>query len=68
MNVCGVANRWCSNLAEIISKTIAKLTKFRECNCLPACTSIEYNANIDQVQFDMEAIKRVGHLNANKSR
>lgn len=29
-----------------------------KCDCLPACTSIEYNANIDHVEFDETAVYR----------
>lgn len=30
-----------------------------KCNCLQACTSISYNANIDRAKFDMEGMLKL---------
>lgn len=58
MPICGAANIKCYNEAEDdllkqdfmegLSKTVEK----KGCNCLPACTSITYDAEISQARFD----------------
>lgn len=29
-----------------------------KCNCLPACVSVEYDADIDYIKYDVEILKR----------
>lgn len=33
-----------------------------ECNCLPACTSIEYDVNIERAKFDWIAIMEASNM------
>lgn len=39
----------------------------KACNCLPSCTSIDYNPVIDRVKFDKAAIGLTSKRNANVS-
>lgn len=40
---------------------------FEACNCLPSCTSIDYNPMIDRTTFDRAAIGMSNKRNANIS-
>lgn len=44
-----------------IYQSYHEMTKWDKtfCNCLPACTSVEYNANIDRVEFNMTATRNI---------
>lgn len=56
--ICGSASIKCYRKAKKNLETNAEL--FREkCNCLPACIFIEYNAEIDHVQFNVESISNI---------
>ncbi len=59
--ICGAAKIACYNLAEdnLLKEQFAEgLTlapgdeRVKGCNCLPACTSITYDAEISQAPFD----------------
>lgn len=39
-----------------INKTAKAYRK--QCNCLPGCTKIEYNADIDRVKYDLKVIQK----------
>lgn len=50
--ICGEARIKCYKAAESNFNS-ESFRSFRDpCNCLPACTSIEYTADIDHVKFD----------------
>lgn len=54
--ICGVASLECCKTAERTLSVIEK--SFRDtCNCLPSCTYIEYNANIDRMKFDYDLLE-----------
>lgn len=38
-----------------------------KCNCLPACTAIEYIANIDHIKFDADALNGIRGFQLNDS-
>lgn len=58
--ICGPNAIPCYRNAEITLLTNISAKSFREqCNCLPECTKIEYNAEIDRVKYDWAGIKRV---------
>lgn len=61
MPICGAANIACYNTAEdnLLKQDFveglsdrSKTTPKKGCNCLPACTSITYDAEISQAKFD----------------
>lgn len=53
--ICGGAKIKCYKEAEKIFSTNTNSKSIRsKCNCLPACTSIEYNVNIDRVTTNDE--------------
>lgn len=61
--VCGAAKLQCYNKAEdelLKSDFLEGLTKpenaKKGCNCLPACTSITYDAEISQAKFDWRSL------------
>lgn len=37
-----------------------------KCNCLPSCTSIEYNTNIDRDKFSREAERNLSDIQLEK--
>lgn len=57
--ICGASKIVCYNNAEdellkhaFVEGVIAGNTENTGCNCLPACTSITYDAEISQANFD----------------
>lgn len=58
----------CYNNAEAELLTGNRTKSFREqCNCLPTCTSIEYNVHIDHIKFDAMAVNRIRGFQSNNS-
>lgn len=51
--ICGAAKINCYKAAEkkLFDETQLLLS---QCNCLPSCTSIEYDVKIDQIKYDQE--------------
>lgn len=64
--ICGAGRIKCYKAAEKTLMTNSSARLFRKtCNCLPGCTSIEYNANIDRVKFDWDAVKKANKVPTN---
>lgn len=57
--ICGGGSIKCYKAAEKKLSTSSYARAFRaKCNCLPTCTTIEYNAEIDRVKFDAAAMNK----------
>lgn len=65
--ICGAAKISCYEEAEIMlfdekvarTKYDKSISSFRHaCNCMPACTSIDYDAEINNVKFDKEVLEK----------
>lgn len=71
--VCGVAKILCHLMAEtrlildLVAGNELARAYYEACNCLPSCTSIEYNPVIDRVEFDKAAITSTSGRHANMS-
>lgn len=64
--ICAEASkRFCDKTLQKIIEISSTKTYLEECNCLPPCTSIEYKLKIDNVKFDMMAIKNITKLKDN---
>lgn len=62
--ICGGARIECYTNAERMLLTNKSAKSFRDaCNCLPECTKIEYNADIDRVKYDWTAVKSIFDIN-----
>ena len=64
--ICGIGSIDCYKNAEqklygedvLFGLTDENAKSFRaNCNCLSACSSIEYDADVDRSKFDLEAVK-----------
>jgi amiloride-sensitive sodium channel len=71
-NICGQDKLECYNDAEDqlleakLKQGLSLATGTTECNCKPSCTSIHYNAEISQTDFNvLEYIKAIGDPAAN---
>lgn len=68
--ICGVANlgNVIKSLQNVVKKTfLDNLNHTREsCNCLPACTTISYDTETSQTDYDFE--KHFLTLNSNQDR
>lgn len=74
--ICGAASVKCYKKAEITifgqdvidGLSDGNARSFREkCNCLPSCTAIMYDAEIDRTQFDWDAIVTSLKIPSNKT-
>ncbi|XP_055298686.1 pickpocket protein 28-like [Sitodiplosis mosellana] len=66
--VCGAASIECYEKVEFLTSIeLAIAINLVNCTCLPACTSIEYNAEIDRVTFDSAAVNRISGIRLNES-
>lgn len=63
MPICGAAKIQCYNQAEdsllkqdFMEGLSDKVVNKKGCNCLPACTSITYDAEISQAKFEFVSV------------
>ncbi|XP_055304301.1 pickpocket protein 28-like [Sitodiplosis mosellana] len=66
--ICGTANINCYETAMRKLSTDDSPESFSAtCNCIPACTSIEYSTSIDHIKFDAAAINKIPGYKSNDS-
>ncbi|XP_055303119.1 pickpocket protein 28-like [Sitodiplosis mosellana] len=65
--ICNVSSLSCCEYAHGFYFGRSFYTTSGGCNCLPACTSIEYNAQLDRVKFDSVAINKISGIQTNRS-
>lgn len=65
-SICGLTKKDCYNKAEDRVEDKAETYKAK-CNCLPACTSIEYSPSIDHIEFDAVAVNKIRAFQTNDS-